>query len=137
MSRTSDIQWYPGFVAASDLSSNQYYVVEPASTAAQCKVVNATTDEAIGLLQNDPKAGQAAAIAVGGVAKGIAGTSVGWTDGVDVGYNTTGKCVPIAVNGTNDNRRVIGKFYQRPGQTTTVTANQILSILVSPGARRL
>lgn len=137
MAISADIQTLPGLVAAADLSAKQYYWMEMASTAGQCKTLNATTDEAIGILQNDPTSGQEAEVAYAGVAKVIAGTSVGWAEAVRVGWDANGKAVPLAVNGTNNDRRFGAKFYSLGGQTTTVTLNQIISVVLYPGALQL
>jgi len=127
----------PGLLAAGDLSSSQFTFVKLSSTAGKVKVVAATTDLAVGVLQNDPTDGEEADVAVGGLVKVAAGTSVGWGEGIAVGWNTTGKAVPLAANSTNDNRPYMGRFHSAWGQTTTVTLNQILSIQLFPGAMRL
>jgi hypothetical protein len=136
MALRANAVYMPGVAATGDLSSNQYYVVKYASTAGEIKVVSATTDEAIGILQDDPEAGQGALVQVDGVAKAVAGTSVGWTANISVGFNTTGKVVPIAYNGTNDNRRIIGKYPFALGQTTTVSLNQVVSVQLLGGVTR-
>jgi hypothetical protein len=137
MANSANEVFLPGLAAASDLSSNKGYVVKYASTVGQVKVVTATTDEAVGILDNEPeRAGEGALVQVDGVAKAVAGTSVGWTANVSVGYNTTGKVVPIAYNGTNDNRRIIGKYPLTFGNTTTVAVNQVVSVQLFGGVQR-
>ena len=57
--------------AAADLSSKQYHFVKLAS-ATTVNVCTATTDRAIGILQNDPESGEAAVIAIFGISKVVA-----------------------------------------------------------------
>lgn len=127
----------PGLLATGDLSSSQFCFVKISSTAGKVKAVAATTDFAVGVLQNDPTDGEPADVAVGGLSKILAGTSVGWSAGIAVGWNTTGKAVPLTANSTNDNRLVMGRFYVAFGQTTTITLNQVISVQLFPGAIRL
>lgn len=136
MSFKSNEAVMPGLAATGDLSAKQFYWVKMSSTAGKVKVVNATTDEPIGILQNDPTSGDEAEVQYQGIAKVVAGTSVGWDDGARVGWNTTGKAVPLAVNGTNDNRRFGAKFHKFSGQSN-VALNQVVSVILFPGAMRI
>jgi hypothetical protein len=65
----------PGLTASADLSAKQYHFVEVSGvrTVASC---NATTDVALGVLQNDPISGGAATVAVGGTSKVVAGGAI-------------------------------------------------------------
>lgn len=100
-----NINWINGLLAGADLSSSQYKVVKFASTAGEVIAVSATTDTAIGILQNDPADGQAAEIAgPGSVALALAGTS-DLAVGELVGFNTTGQ----VVDHTTDGRFMIGQ----------------------------
>ena len=96
-----------GLVAGGDLSAQQYKVVKFASTAGAVVVVTATTDAAIGVLQNDPTTGQAAEIVGFGEAIALAGVN-DLNAGELVGFNTTGR----VVDHTTDNRRIIGQTLQ-------------------------
>lgn len=58
----------PGFVAAADLSSKQFYFVK-LTAAGAVNVCTAATDKPIGVLQNEPTSGKAAEIMVMGVSK--------------------------------------------------------------------
>ena len=81
----------PGLVAGSDLSSHQYKVVKFASTAGAVVPVTASTNVAIGILQNDPTSGQPALIAgPGDIAIAIAGQA-DLAAGELLGYNSTGQ----------------------------------------------
>lgn len=64
----------PGVVATGSIS--QYSVVKLSTTAGAVKVGAAVTDRAIGVLQNDPAAGEAAEVAVVGICKVLAEASV-------------------------------------------------------------
>lgn len=93
---------YSGLVASATLASKQYYLVKAASTAGEVIVAAAGTDAILGVVQNDPGAGEAAAIGVGGIVKvaGEASVSVGdW-----VTSSTTGR----AKTTTTDGNVVIG-----------------------------
>ena len=132
MAYTANITTLPGLTAGADLSSKQYHAVKAASTAGQVISVDATSDLATGILQNDPASGEEAAVAVGGLAKGKAGTSVGWTAGVRVGYNTTGELVPVTID---DNRPIIGTL-PLTRENGSIADGQIISVQVLPGALR-
>lgn len=95
----------PGVVASGTLT--QYKVVKFASTANCVVHVNATTDAAVGVVQNDPTNGQAAEVAVCGVVIALAGVS-DLARGELIGFNTTGQ----VVDHTTDNRRIIGQALQ-------------------------
>jgi len=73
--------------AAADLSGNQYYAVNLNSTGGVILATDA--NPAIGILQNEPTTGQAAAVRVGGVSKAVAGAS--FDAGVRVCAFTDGK----------------------------------------------
>lgn len=79
----------PGLLAGADLSSAQFHWVKLASTAGEVVACNATTDHAIGILQNDPTDGQAAEVRVLGVSKLVGGGSI--SAGNDVGWNSTSR----------------------------------------------
>lgn len=120
----------PGVHAGADYSSaGQYTVVKYDSTAGEIKKVSATTDVAVGVLQDSPKSGQAALVANLGISKVIAGTSASWVAGGPVGYNTTGYAVPVTASAT---RRYIG-FYQQ--FEAGIAIGQIISINLAPGAQ--
>lgn len=89
--------------AGADLSnwSSLKYTVVKLDTNGAVVTATASTDVAYGVLQNDPKAGQAARIAVGGVTKLRLGATI--AAGALVAFDTTGKGkVPATGN------RVIG-----------------------------
>lgn len=94
----------PGLTAGVSLTAAQYKVVKFASTASAVISVAATTDFAVGVLQNDPAAGEAAEVAYLGVAIALAGVN-DLAVGELVGFNSTGQ----VVDHTTDNRRIIGQ----------------------------
>lgn len=112
----------PGLVAGADLSSSQYKAVKFASTAGEVVVVNATTDNCIGILQNDPADGEAAVVAgAGSIATALAGVT-DLAAGERVGFNTTGQ----VVDHTTDNRRIIGMALE-----ASTAANDEVQVLVT------
>lgn len=81
----------PGLVAGLTLAAKQYHVVKFASTAGAVVSVTASTDVAIGIVQNDPTAGQPALIAgPGDIAIAVAGQA-DLAAGELLGYNSTGQ----------------------------------------------
>lgn len=95
----------PGLVAGANLASSQYKVVKFASTAGQVVVVSATTDSAIGILQNDPASGQPAIIAgPGDIGIALAGAA-DIAQGEFLGFNTTAQ----VADHTTAGRFVIGR----------------------------
>lgn len=94
-----------GLVASGTLT--QFKVVKFASTAGAVVQVTATTDAAIGILQNDPTNGQAAEIVGLGECRALAGVN-DLAAGEFIGFNSTGN----VVDHTTDNRRIIGRTMQ-------------------------
>lgn len=90
----------------SDTTTSRYLLVKVASTAGQVKVSDAVTDKCLGVLYNEPKSGQAAEIAAGGVVKIKAGGSV--TFGAYVGPHTNGTIVAK----TTDGNKAVGLALQ-------------------------
>jgi hypothetical protein len=118
----------PGLTANSDLSAKQFYGVKLLSTAGKTDLISTSVlvSTVVGVLQNNPKSGDAAEVAVSGIAKGIAGTSL-IVIGSLLAFNTTGKLV----NSTTDNIQVVGKSL-----TKATASNDIISVLLMPGGWR-
>ena len=92
------------YKAAADLSAKQFYIVELTGTD-QVNVANATTDTPIGVLQNDPKSGEAATVRHIGVSKVVSdGSGTAIVIGDNLGTGATG----LAVKKTANNDKVIG-----------------------------
>jgi hypothetical protein len=119
----------PGLTAAADLSSSgQFKVVKLLSTAGTCNLAatSVIASTVIGLLQNNPKSGDAAEVAVAGIAKGIAGTST-IVIGSVLGVNSTS----YLVGTTTDNIQTIGKSLSKAG-----AIGDVITVLLIPGGAR-
>lgn len=109
----------PGLVAGADLSAKQYLLVRLASTAKTVLVAAAATAAFIGVLQNDPKSGEAASVVCAGLTKSIAGGAI--SPGDLVTANSTGQCVAT----TTANNKVVGKAV-----TAATTAGDHFELIV-------
>ena len=88
--------WEDSFVAGGDLSTKQFYAVE-LTAPNTINVTNAATDAAIGILQNKPKAGEAATVMHLGRSYAVSdGSSVAIAAGDWVGPNASGVLVKKA-----------------------------------------
>ena len=90
------------FVAENDLSTKLYHYVELSATEGQVDVCDASTDVPIGVLQNKPKANEAAEVITlaGAIVKVVSdGSVVAIAVGDTVGTDATGKAVKKAVAG--------------------------------------
>ena len=93
----------PGLVCGTtSLAANQYKFVKFGATAGQIAVASAKTDKIIGVLQNDPAAGEPAIVCAVGVSKVISSGSV--TVGTLLTSNSTGQ----AADSSSANDRVCG-----------------------------
>lgn len=93
----------PGMTAVSSLASYQYYLVQLASTAGQVKLSTSATSKTVGVLLNDPGAGEAAEVAFVGIVKAAAETSVAIGDALTA--SSTGRVKTT----TTDGNWVIGR----------------------------
>jgi len=118
--------YLPGLVAGSSLAAKQFYVVKAASTAGEVVPVTATTDQAAGVIQNDPADTEHASVAAIGVAKVLSGTS-NITFGSLVGFNTTGQ----AVVRSGDNSMIIGQALE-----ASSASGDIVTVLLTGPSRR-
>lgn len=84
------------FTAENDLSAKQYYFVE-LSAANQVDVCDAATDFPIGVLQNEPEAGEGANVRLLGTSKVIASAAI--SAGAYVGTTATGTAVAKTADG--------------------------------------
>ncbi|RPJ37167.1 MAG: DUF2190 family protein [Planctomycetaceae bacterium] len=120
MSYGSNYDTIPGLVASASLAAKQFHLVKLSTTSGQVKVAAAATDAIIGVLQNNPAAGEEAEVAYQGIAKCIAGGAV--TKGLPVTSNSTGR----AANTTTGNNRLVGMALE-----TTTTDGDIFPCLLS------
>jgi hypothetical protein len=109
-----------GLTAAGTLATSQYKIVKFASTAGQVIVGALATDNLIGVLMNDPADGEAADIAVLGIAKVQAEASQ--SAGAWVTSSTTGRA-KVTSTGNDD---VVGKLLE-----ASTDAGDIVAILLT------
>jgi hypothetical protein len=112
----------PGLTASATLAAKQYYVVKMASTAKQVIVGAAATDAVIGVVQNDPAAGEEALVAIAGACKAAAEASV--SAGDFVASSTTGR-VKTTTTGNDD---YVGKAIE-----ASSAAGDIITIILAIG----
>lgn len=115
---------WAGLSAAADLSAKQYVVMRfaAATTVNQCSevLVTGALKGPIGVLQNKPKSGEAASVALMGLSKVFGGGTI--TAGAPISYNSSG-CVIDAVSGDT----VIGR-----GMETATTHGEIVTAMLFP-----
>ena len=119
----------PGLTAAADLSSaGQFKAVKLLSTAGTINLAATSilVSKVIGLLQNNPKSGDAAEFAYQGIAKGIAGTSL-----IRIGHILAVNTTSNLVNTTTDNVQQIGKAL-----ADASAIGDIIPVLLAPGGAR-
>lgn len=106
-------------VAGVDLSAeaNRYTGVKLNASGSVIKIA-ALTDNPFGVLQNDPRQGQAAAIAVSGISKVKAGAVI--APGDQFSFNTSGKAIIGAVGA-----KIVGTA------VTGGVANDVISALIN------
>ena len=92
-----------GLTAAADLSAKQYHLVALATTARQVKQSAGGTALNVGVLQNDPVAGEPASVVAAGMTKAYSGAAI--TAGALLTANSTGQCVAT----TTANDKIVGK----------------------------
>jgi predicted RecA/RadA family phage recombinase len=93
----------PGLKATATLAAKQYYIVQASSTAGEVKVCTTpASDPVLGVVQNDPAAGEAADVAFSGVCKAAAETGVSFGDRVTCSATSRVKTT------TTDGDRIVG-----------------------------
>lgn len=108
--------------AAADLSTKQFYFVK-IDTSGQAALCAAATDRPIGVLQNNPAAGEEAVITVVGGTKVVAGASL--DEGTLIGTTAAGKA-GAKVPGTDSTNYVVGTVILASGAD-----NEIATALVN------
>lgn len=126
MAYRSDGQIISGLIAGADLSSDQYKFVKMASTAGEVVLVSATTDVAIGILQNAPADGEPAEVQFHGVSKVLAGATA-IAQGDVLGWSSTARATARTAAGS----RAMGL-----GVEVSAAAGDIVTILLSGYWRR-
>ncbi len=112
----------PGLLAGANLASSQYKVVIWASTASEVILAADPDVGVLGLLQNDPADGEAADVAVMGIAKGIC-ESTAITYGGKVTTNSTGELQLT----TTDEDMIVGIALE-----ASSAVGDIIRVLVNP-----
>lgn len=113
----------PGLKATATLAAKQYYVVQASSTAGEVKVGTSATSKIIGVVQNDPAAGEVALVAGAGVAKCAAEASVAYGDFLTC--SSTGRVKTTTTN----NHLLVGKAL-----AASSAAGDVIPVLLSIGA---
>ena len=113
----------PGMKASATLASKQYYIVKLSSTAGEVKVSASTLDQHIGIVQNDPAAGEPAEVAFVGVCLGVAGSAI--TLGDHLTSNKTGTLETVAA--TVAARPIVGRALN-----TVTTAGDLVTVALAP-----
>ena len=112
----------PGLLAGANLSAKQYFVVIWASTAGEVVAAADPDVGVLGLLQNDPADGEAADVAVSGIAKGICeSTAIAYGDKVTT--NSTGELQKT----TTDEDMIVGIALE-----ASSAVGDIIRVLVNP-----
>jgi len=116
------------FLAATNLSLNQYYFVIPGSVAGEVNVANgASNPTPMGILQNAPSAGQKARVRVLGFSKLFCVTP----SGCGIGYgryvtaNASGQGIPTA---TENGSAVLARNFDT---AAPVSASRFLKVFVN------
>ena len=107
--------------AAADLSAKQYHFVKLAS-ATTVNVCTATTDRAIGILQNDPTSGQSAVVRIFGISKVVADGTIAFNNVIGTSADSQADAI---VPGTDTSVVTLGIAIQAAsaGETFTMFLN--------------
>jgi hypothetical protein len=107
--------------AAADLSSKQYHFVKLAS-ATTVNVCSATTDRAIGILQNNPESGEQAVVQIFGISKVVADGTIAFNNVIGTSADSQADAI---VPGTDTSVTTLGVAIQAAsaGETFTMFLN--------------
>ena len=89
-------------IAEEDMSDYQYRFIGLSTTEGYCKLLDSTSEEVIGILQNQPESGQAASICIFGISKVVAAEALNPADIVDAEYissTDSGKAITFVSGG--------------------------------------
>lgn len=111
-----------GLTALTDLAAKQYHAVALATTARTVKQAGGGTTPNIGILQNDPAAGEPASVVGAGMTKAYSGAPI--NAGALVTSNTTGQLVTTSTA----NHQVIGRAITAAAGTAV-----LFEVFVAPG----
>ena len=109
------------FTAAADLSAKQFYFVKLAS-ATTVNVCSATTDRAIGILQNNPESGEQAVVQIFGISKVVADGTIAFNNVIGTSADSQADAI---VPGTDTSVTTLGVAIQAAsaGETFTMFLN--------------
>ena len=113
-----------GLVAASSLAASQYKAVKLASTAGQVKLATATSDAVLGILQNDPAAGEPAVVAILGESRALFAASV------TIGQRLTVNSTSLLTGTTGSGACIIGI-----AKTASSTAGNVGTVILVGSSR--
>ena len=103
--------------AAADLSGKQHYFVKLAS-ATTVNVCTATTDRAIGILQNDPESGEQAVVRIFGISKVVADGTIAFNNVIGTSADSQADAI---VPGTDTSVVTLGIAIQAASASETFT----------------
>lgn len=115
--------------AGEDLSGKQYHFVKIDNGDGTVKAVSAATDKPIGVLQNDPKAGQAAEVTIVGGTKVVSGGTASPGQVVLTSSSATAVTGALGANQAASAQFVMGTFIE------SATASAVTTIALTPGGR--
>ena len=115
----------PGLKASSTFAAKQYYVCKVSSTAGEVIPGAAATDSLLGIVQNDPAAGEVADVAAVGICKAAGEASVSF--GSALTCSSTGR-----VKATTTNGHVLVGY----ALAATAAAGNIIPVLLGRGYYR-
>jgi hypothetical protein len=121
MAISSNLDTRGFFTASTDLSTKQFHFVKMSGNK-QVTVCAAITDKPIGILQNNPAAGEAAVVAIRGTSKVVADGTLAFGD--VIGTSADGQADAI-VNGVDVTVFVAGQAIEAAaaGDTTDIELN--------------
>lgn len=120
----------PGLKASADLSGKQYYAVK-LSGAGTVDVCSAVTDKPIGILQNDPASGDAAAVCGLGVTK--INSDAALSAGALIGTAADGQLAAY-VAGTDTTKYIIGQVIEASGAAGGLATATVNCFSIARGA---
>jgi len=110
-------------IAGADLSAKQFHFVEVDNADGTVDVCDNATDRPIGVLQNTPKAGEAADVLIVGGSKVAAGGTA--SAGQALFTSASGTAVTLAIGTTGSAAFIVGSFIEpaAAGAITTAVIN--------------
>lgn len=122
--------------AASDLTTKQYKWVK-LNSSGQIVVCNTAGEQALGVLQNTPRSGEAAAVRIAGISKVVLEVNDSLNPGDTVGTSENGNAtkVNMAVTGADLGDLVMGMCVDYGPVAASNPAGVLGSVLIRPMGR--